>query len=202
LNEFFIPGILTIVLTTACDRRNETPPAVQPQPTQAVTQPATIPALPVSMEIDQQPYDFPPAVLIFENRDDQVVAEISSDDPPRAAQEGYEGNSFDLDMPVTIVGDSLDGAQWRYKAANSDREDEIEGIFLKGRRKLLQPFDVRADFVEAKPLLKIEISGTFLMFDSDDDKQAGKPVMVKAEISAVPRLKSSRPATAPWPPRQ
>lgn len=154
--------------------------------------PATTQAAPSFIWIDAQPYQFPPARIVLKSSGDQLLALLFSNDPPSAISENYQGNSFYFEIPPEMADTStLDGAAWDYKAPNSDRVDTLSGIFLEGRRKHLQPFDVHADFSGTASPLTVRLSGTFLQFDAQDDRMAGKLVTVKAELSAPLHAKSA-----------
>jgi hypothetical protein len=148
------------------------------------------------MWIDSRPFDFPPARLALRSRDDRIGAVLFSDDPPEAIDDDYAGNSFYLDMtPQLAETGTLAGAHWEFKAPNSERVDEITGIFLHGKRLHLQPFDVRVSFDGVSSPMTVLIAGTFLQFDSENDQLPGKLVAVRAELSAEVRVKGAAART-------
>ncbi|HEY7088881.1 MAG TPA: hypothetical protein VH518_12380, partial [Tepidisphaeraceae bacterium] len=154
---------------------------------------------PALIWIDKQPFEFPSARLVLRNKNDQVLALLFSDDPPNAIEDSYRGNSYYLEMAgleIPPETSSLAGASWTYKAPNSEREESVAGIFLEGRRRQLQPFDVRVSFDGAVSPVTVRINGTFLMFDSDnlDEKAPGKLVDVHAELMAEVRTKGASAA--------
>jgi hypothetical protein len=184
-----LPLLLTLIL--GCDRSGGALPSTRPGTTQpapvVVPAPATTRAAaePVSMLIDGQPHDFPPARLVLGSEENQVLATLFSDDPPSAANDDYTGNSFFLEMnPVIPETGSLAGAQVDYQAANSEQVDEVVGIYLNGRRTYLQPYQLHVEFQNSESPVKITLSGTFVRFDNADERSAGKHVAVRAELSA------------------
>lgn len=194
---------LAVLMTDAgCERRRPaaTRPATRPAVV-ATTSPATAAA---AMEptvshiwIDQTPYEFPPAVLVLRGRDDQLVATLFSNDPPEAVRDDYAGNSYYFETtPILAEAGTLAGASWQYKAPSSEREDQVQGIFLNGRQLHLQPFDVRIDFLGTSSPMPVRLAGTFLMFDTQDDRQPGRLVPVHAELTARVTVKG-RPETRP-----
>jgi len=142
--------------------------------------------VPASITVDDEIFDCPPARLIIQSKDDQVVALLITDDPPNAADDGYTGNSIYLEMPLDVPETgSLAGAHWDFKASNREEVETVSGIYLHGRKKHLQPYDARTDFQTAKSPIKLTLVGTFLMFDENDDQAPGKTVQVKADIAAI-----------------
>ena len=201
MRRFIGWGFSTTLLTcliVGCDRS----PVATPNPStapasdatlaaQATTQPAIEPASTqpraASMLIDARLVQFPPARLVLKTRGN-VHALLFSDDPPDAIRDDYAGNSFYLDMPLDIdAPDQLATTRWIYKAPTSERSDTVSGIYLDGRKKHLQPFDVVAEFDhEPGRAVKVYLSGQFLLFGADDDPTSpGQLVLVSAEIEAV-----------------
>ncbi len=198
-NRCFLVGLISIAMLAGCERRRQSAaPTTAPQNTatkagpRPTSMPATTQATPSFIWIDQHPYEFPPARLMLKNEDEKVVALLFSDDPPNAIDDNYTGNSFYLEMPLeTAEEGKLTGASWVYKAPNSERVDTVSGVFLEGRRKHLQPFDVRVEFESAASPVKVLIGGTFLLFESDNDQVPGTLVPVRASLSAELRAKSA-----------
>jgi len=177
---------------SGCERRKAAAPTTQIVSEKAPVASAEATSQPTSyILIDQQPYEFPPARIIFKTKDDQVTAVLFSDDPPAAIKENYPGNSFYLEMTPQLADDgTLAGATWDFKAPSSDRVDTVSGIYLRGRKQHLQPFDVHVVFGGAISPVPISISGSFLQFDSNDEQIPGKFVTVHAELSA--QVKSAK----------
>lgn len=190
-------GTLLLCLIVGCDRTSvSTGPATAPatDSSAAVTAgagPATDPAATHPREsfltIDGQRVAFPPARLVLKPRSGSVHAVLYSDDPPSAIREDYAGNSYYLDMPLEIdSADQLGETKWVFKAPSSERADTVAGIYLDGRKKHLQPFDVVAEFdhVPGQPV-RVYLSGQFLLFGADDDPTVpGQIVGVSAELGA------------------
>jgi hypothetical protein len=113
---------------------------------------------------------------------------LHSDDPPAAIRDDYAGNSYYLDMPLEIeTAEELAETKWVFKAPTSERADTVSGIYLDGRKKHLQPFDVVAEFDRppGQPV-KVYLSGQFLLFGAEDDPTVpGQIVVVSAELEAT-----------------
>jgi hypothetical protein len=136
------------------------------------------------MMIDQQRYEFPPALLQLRHRDQKLDAILLSDDPKDAISESYHGNSFYLQIPAqaTDVKD-LSSAPWRYTAPSSDRSDSPDGIFLDGNRLQLQPSDMSVRIEGEGPTMTVFLAGNFQAFDTHDDKAPVRLVPVAATLS-------------------
>jgi hypothetical protein len=153
--------------------------------TEPVAQPSSI------ILIDDQPYQFPPAKIILKNKDQQLAAILFSDDPPSAIKDNYSGNSFYLEATPQLADDgTLNGAVWDYKAQSSDRVDTVSGIYLRGRKQHLQPFEVHITFGSSNSPVPISLAGTFILYDSENDQAPGKFVTVRAEFSAEIKVRS------------
>jgi hypothetical protein len=190
-----------------CERPQEpVPPTAEPQPAMPPTPQPPPPVLepgeaapgteerepaastepsPAYIAIDQARYEFPPAKLRLRSRGNGVSALLMSDDPPAAIRDDYTGNSFYLEIELAVrdVSD-LAGTVIRYQAPSSQRVDSPNGIFLEGGRKQLQPLDVRAEFSGTAPILTVHLSGTFLMFDTQDHRTPDRSVPVRSEMLA------------------
>lgn len=168
--------------------------------TVSTTSPATTRAAVESLiNIDGNLVLFPAAKMRLDASDGKTVARLFSDDPKGAAlDENYDGNSFYLQIELdeldgvdaTAHGDGgaaklLDGVQLTYRAPSSERDDSPYGIFLEGRRWVLQPADVRVAFEGTNSPLSVTISGTFLMFDTNDDTAKPKRAQVVAQLRAA-----------------
>ena len=157
---------------------------------QVTTQPATTPASTqpgaATMLIDGGIVQFPPAKLVLKTRGG-VHALLFSDDPPNAIRDDYAGNSFYFDMPLEIDGpDQLATTKWIFKAPTSERSDTVSGIYLDGRKKHLQPFDVVVEFDhEPGRPVRVYLSGQFLLFGAEDmPTSPGQLLVVSAELDA------------------
>jgi hypothetical protein len=138
--------------------------------------------------IDGQRIEFPPAKLNLQLRDDKVHALLLSDDPPAAISENYTGNSYYIEMTIPDVDDvnNVPGASVQYQAAQStEREDSPDGIFLEGGKKQLQPEHVTVEFEWAGEKMAVRITGTFVMFDTQDENVPSKQVPVSARLLAT-----------------
>jgi hypothetical protein len=186
-----------------CDRTPTAPQANAPaspttQPTPAAVQPATRPltTAPVAstqpatsfVMIDNQRVEFPPAKLSLQSRDGKVHALLMSDDPPAAISQNYTGNSFYIEMTVDDVDDVNDvpGAMVQYQAPQStEREDSPNGIFLEGGKKQLQPDNIKVEFESAGSKMAVRMTGTFVIFDTQDETIPSRQVPVSTRLLAV-----------------
>jgi hypothetical protein len=196
--------ILAALCILGCDPRAGIAP---PPATGPATAPATAPseddparlvrpattqsAMPAAMEIDGDDYDFPPIAMSLRQQNDEILALLTTVDPPNATDPDYRGNTVYLEFPLQITQTrTLAGAFWEYKAPNADRdEDEIRGIYLQGRKFCLQPYDVRAEVVGDISPVVVKLSGTFMMFDDQTDK--GREVKLDATITAAVKVESN-----------
>ena len=199
MRRFIGWGLSTLLtcIIVGCDRSPVATPGPSTAPAsdptlaaQATTYPATGPASTqpraTSMLIDGRLVQFPPAKLVLKSRGG-VHALLFSDDPPDAIRDDYAGNSFYLDIVLDIEApDQLATTKWIYKAPNSERSDTVSGIYLDGRKKHLQPFDVVAEFDhEPGRAVKVYLNGQFLLFGADDEPTSpGQLIVVSAEIDA------------------
>jgi hypothetical protein len=167
-------------------RNNTIPPLPKATAQASSTEPAQ--PTPAYMEIDERRVEFPPARLRVATRSGGVSALLMSDDPPQAINDDYRGNSFYLEMelPVQSTGD-VSGTIARYEARTSERVDSRNGIFLDGGRLQLQPFDVSIEFDGTAPLMTTTISGTFLKFDTQDERSIPQLVSVRGQMFAAVR---------------
>ena len=158
------------------------------------TGPATTQTAEAMMDIDGNMVLFPPARVRLDEADGKLIARLFSDDPKHALDENYDGNSFylqlDVDPADTPDGRSLGGTVLTYRGSGSERDDSPYGIFLEGRRWILQPADVRIAFEApgANPspdLLDVQLSGTFLLFDSANESAKPRRATVAATMPAI-----------------
>ena len=154
-----------------------------PSTTQATTQAAAESLI----NIDGNLVLFPAARLRIDEADDKVVARLFSDDPKGAAlDENYEGNSFYLQVELDPDdAKDLNGVVLTYRATTSERDDSPYGIFLEGRRWVLQPDVVKVSFEGTGSPLDVQVSGTFLMFDTNDETAKPKRAQVAAKLVAA-----------------
>ena len=151
------------------------------------TDPAATQPREAVMTVDGRRVAFPPAKLLLKTKSGQVHATLYSDDPPAAIRDDYAGNSYYLEMPLEIESpEQLAETKWVFKAPTSERSDTVSGIYLDGRKKHLQPFDVVAEFdqISGQPV-KVYLTGQFLLFGAEDDPTVpGQIVVVSAELDA------------------
>ncbi len=159
-----------------------------PKPTSTPTPVASTQPAPSYLVIDNQRVEFPPAKLNLQVRDDKVHALLLSDDPPAAISENYTGNSYYIEMTIDDVDDvsNVAGASVQYQAAQStERDDSPDGIFLEGGKKQLQPQSVKVEFEGAGEKMAVRITGTFVMFDTQDENVPPTQVPVSARLLAT-----------------
>jgi hypothetical protein len=195
--------ILAALCILGCDPRAgiAPPPSTAPAnaPTTALAEddparlvrPATTQsAMPAAMEIDGDDYDFPPIAMSLRQQNDEILALLTTVDPPNANDPDYRGNTVYLEFPLQIPQTrTLAGAWWDYQAPNADRdEDEISGIYLQGRKFCLQPYEARAEVIGDISPVVVKLSGTFMMFD--DQSEQGRPVKLDASITAAVKVES------------
>lgn len=196
-------ALMTICLIVGCDRPTAevagSPATAQATPKHSA--PASLPTA-IFLEIDGKQYPFPPVSLIFHAEDGKQLVEMVTNDPPEAGQEDYEGNSMFLSMLMDASADeSLAGARWDYQASNTELNETGIGIFLHGEHKALQPYDVLAELKNGDSPITVSITGTFLLFDEQDEKSPPRKVEIRAEWVAPARPRERRllvrPATLP-----
>ena len=164
----------------------------RPSTASTTTSPATTQAAESLMTIDGTMVLFPAAKLRLDEADGKIVARLFSDDPKGALEANYVGNSFYLQLPldeddakdVKSAAD-LSGVVLKYQNPTRERDDTPYGIFLEGRRWVLQPADVNVTFAGAASPLDVQLSGKFLLFDSNDETAKPKTAEVTAKLSAM-----------------
>ena len=194
-----------------CDRGDDSVPAgggtttspvaktnggFRPSTASTTTSPATTQAAESLMTIDGTMVLFPAAKLRLDEADGKIVARLFSDDPKGALEANYVGNSFYLQLPldeddakdVKSAAD-LSGVALKYQNPTHERDDTPYGIFLEGRRWVLQPADVNVTFAGATSPLDVQLSGKFLLFDSNDETAKPKTAEVTAKLSAAPQAR-------------
>ena len=198
--------ILSVAALAGCDRgdegvapgevvsgptTNNAAPTGRGRSTTTTTSPATTQAAESLINIDGNLVLFPGAKLRIDEADGKTVARLFSDDPKGAAlDENYDGNSFYLQIELDEDdAKDLSGVELTYKAPSSERDDTPYGIFLEGRRWVLQPADVRIAFEGARSPLDVRLSGVFLMFDSNDPTVKPKRAQVVAKLTAAVQTK-------------
>ena len=198
-------GVVATVSFIAATGRDKTHPLVWVAPPAPATAPAPQVALPPAaatqaaesadntpdgciMMINQQPVQFPPARLRIKSADGKVSALLYSDDPKDALNNNYTGNGFYFSLALDVADAHFDHATWVHQSESSDRTDTPYGIFLDGHRRQLQPLDVRIRLLPAASGgMKIEMAGTFLSVDPQDDLAATQVIPVAAWLLADKR---------------
>jgi hypothetical protein len=134
---------------------------------------------------------FPAAKLRVDEADGKVVVRLFSDDPKGAALDpNYVGNSFYLQLDAEPDdAKDLNGVALKYQQPTHERDDTPYGIFLEGRRWVLQPADITVAFSGTKSPLDVQLNGKFLLFDSSDETAKPKTAEVTAKLSAAVQAK-------------
>jgi hypothetical protein len=194
-------AVVGLVIASGCDKPAARV-ALAPVPSPAtapstqmtvIPSPATAPAVeaadttPAScmMMIDQRPVEFPPAMLRIQQVHGQVVALLYSNDPKEALNDNYQGNGFYFQLQFDVPSPQFNQAIWIHRAQTSQRVDTPYGIFLYGHRRQLQPLDVRIRLLpSATGDVKVEMSGTFLSVDPQDELATTQVVPVAAWLVA------------------
>jgi hypothetical protein len=152
----------------------------------AATSPATTQAAESLLNIDGTLVLFPAAKLRIDEADGKVVARLFSDDPQHALDENYDGNSFYLQIEIDPAdAKDLDGVTLKYSAPGTERDDTPYGVFLEGRRWVLQPANLTFTFAGSAPSVDVAMNGTFLLFDTSDATAKPKQATVTGKISAA-----------------
>jgi hypothetical protein len=140
------------------------------------------------MMINQQPVEFPQALLRFKKSGDQVTALLYSDDPKDALENIYSGNGFYFQLALDVPAVQFNRATWSHSSESSERVDTPFGIFLDGHRRQLQPLDVRIRILHAiSGGFKVQMAGTFLSVDPQDSLAPTQVVNVTAWLLAQTR---------------
>jgi hypothetical protein len=185
-----------------CDKKQTAPVASAPATTQSTSvavKPAPMPKpatttvastepSPSIIVIDNQRIEFPPARLNLQLRDDKVHALLLSDDPPTAISENYTGNSYYIEISCDDLDnvDNVPGSSYELRSPQStELVDSPDGIFLDGGKKQLQPQSVKVEFESAGEKMAVRITGTFVMFDTQDENVPAKQVPVSARWFAT-----------------
>jgi hypothetical protein len=143
--------------------------STQPHPARAETQPAN-----AYLTIDGKITEFPPARLRLTKTDEGVTAILYSDDPPNATSASYTGNGFYFDLALRASDpENIDGAEYYYKADDSEPSESLNGILLHGTRYHLQPQDVMIRFDADGRKVMAQITGRFLVVQATSDKDDG-----------------------------
>jgi len=180
-----IVAALSAAILSGCNR-----PAAQATATQPATQPAQVVQTPVEnaqLQVDNQTFSFPHAVLRLSVSKDHVNARLSSDDPPDAIQDNYHGNSFDLIMPLNNITDTsqIDHGVWEFPPTAMPQRESGYGIFLDGQRRRLHPQDVVASFSRDGDRIVVDMKGVFYEYESTE---TGRPITPPPRVLVQGRL--------------
>ncbi len=182
---------VTCVLLAGCRREPAavaptTRPAVMVQVRAPATLPATQPtvaAVQATFLINGQPFDFPAANLVTQDRDGHTRVTLFSDDPPEAVRDGYTGNSFyfafDLDSVAT---DDLSGQGYAFRNSVSQDEETSNGLFIAGGRQTLRPLEASVGFATEEGAVVAYVSGSFRLTDQQTPDGPTPPVKVQGRI--------------------
>ncbi len=103
------------------------------------------------------------------------------------------GSTLYLRMTLEIDDlQTLDGAQWNFKADNLERAETPNGIFLEGDQQLLQPLDVTVKFTvqrdaqsSGQDMVTATFDGQFGLFASIDSETVDRTVEVTGTLTAL-----------------
>src|SRR5215213_455035 len=152
--------------------------STQPQTSAADTQPAN-----AFLTVDGKVVEFPPARLRLTPTDEGVTALLYSDDPPSATAASYTGNGFYFDLALRVADpEKIDGAEYYYKADDSEPSESLNGILLHGTRYHLQPQDVVIKFDAQGRKVMASVAGRFLVVRTSTD---GKEQTAPGRMAAV-----------------
>lgn len=176
---------------TANGKRTPTTSPFSKPATTSSTSPATTQVAESLITIDGNMVLFPAAKLRVDDADGKAFVRLFSDDPKGAALDpNYVGNSFYLQLDAEPDdAKNLNGVTLKYQSTTHERDDTPYGIFLEGRRWVLQPADVTATFSGARSPLDVQLSGKFLLFDTADETAKPKAAEVTSKLSATVQTK-------------
>ncbi len=152
--------------------------------------PATTQAAPAvstfMISLPDQPeraFVFPPAKLVLREIDGQVRASLFSIDPPEAVREGYTGNSFFLEMKFESSLANLSGQTLLLLASHNEKPDDDTGIFIAGRRQMLQPLEAAVQLEQIDDRWVASIAGKFQLFEKTDPDQSTLTVGLRTRLT-------------------
>lgn len=182
--------LASAALAVGCDRGGDAPgqtSSVQLPPTSTTgpatqaslqmnsgTRPASQPsaeapaAVRAVLMIDGQQMEFPPARIILTKKGSRMSARLFSDDPKDALDADYAGNSFYFEMPLEADPDQPGAWLWRYKVEQAEASESPNGIYLRGTKTHLQPFDVLVEVDQSpsrRAVVKIIPPSQFRLYD-------------------------------------
>lgn len=160
-------------LLAGCDR--SAGDSAAPQPAMSATVPTTYPATQASIQlnsasqpasqplvetpaatravlmIDGRQVEFPPARIILDKKGTRLSARMFSDDPKDALDADYAGNSFYFEMALEADPEQPGMWLWRYKSQGAEPAESPNGVYLRGLKTHLQPFDVLVEVDQSSP---------------------------------------------------
>ena len=152
--------------------------ATQPQTAAVDTQPAN-----AFLTIDNRIMEFPPARLRLTKTEEGVAALLFSDDPPASTRAGYTGNGFCFDFALRAAdAANIDGAEYYYRADDSEPAEALNGILLQGTRYHLQPQDVVIKFDADGTKVMARIAGRFLVVRTTEGSVPGQMATVQGTL--------------------
>ena len=185
------------------------PPSTQPAPTLLGTPtthpsllaggPASAPSLtyaptPALLILGQYPQQqmvsFPPALLSYSTVNGKLQARLYTDDPPAALEADYNGNSFDLEMPLNVsTASDVSHAVWRLQKFTDQPDESPLGIFIHGQQQRLHPENVLCQFFPRKDgrVVVLLLQGQFQLLDQsriDQGYTQPQHIMVQGRIVA------------------
>jgi len=165
--------------------------ATQPHKGTAESQPAN-----AFLTIDGKVTEFPPARLRLSKTDEGVTAVLYSDDPPNATSASYTGNGFYFDLALRAADpENIDGAEYYYKADDSEPSESLNGILLRGTKYHLQPQDVMIRFDADGRKVMAQVTGRFLVVHTTGDKDDtpfGQMAAVQGTLYTTAEVKEKR----------
>jgi hypothetical protein len=162
--------------------------ATQPQTVPSDTQPAN-----AFLTIDGKVMEFPPARLRLTKTDEGASALLYSDDPPESSRAGYTGNGFFFELPLqTNEPGNIDGAEYHYRANDSEPSERPNGILLQGTRYKLQPQDVAMKFDADGAKVMVRIAGRFLVVRTTEESVPGQMAAVQGTLYTTAEVKEAR----------
>ncbi len=197
-----IAGVIGIGLLVAggCDRPQPVPSPTPPASTQAqlTTLPASRPVeRPVSIITITQPdgsdksIAFPASKLVLKEIDGKVHASLFSIDPPEALRDDYTGNTFFLEMTFDAPMADLDGAEFVYQNSQNDKPDDDTGIFLAGRKQILQPLEAAVRLQQVEGEWVATLAGSFQLFEAQTPDRVSLTVALRTRLTPEVVIKKS-----------
>jgi hypothetical protein len=182
-----LSGVVVMLVGGGCDHPSQssaptTKPVVVSSTTAPVEMPATMASYPVRppsvLTLDGRDVSFPGAKLALLNHGGGgFTLRLCSDDPPTAIDPGYVGNSYVMDMRLSIDHLSeLPAATWDFK--HGDGNDSASGIYVHGYQEQYRPDDVHVSFARDGDEMLTYVSGTFLHSDGNNPGAAPERVQV------------------------